>query len=209
MDKKRDDLLGEVANYYSSKILEHGETPQGVDWNGEEGQVLRFEQLYKLITVDQAVTVNDLGCGYGAFFEFLRAKNDIKSYQGVDISQEMIDSAKARFGSSAEAEFIMSNTPDRIADYGFASGIFNVRFERENREWRAYMDSMMDTLNTTSRLGFAFNCLTSYSDEEHMRSDLYYSNPTEIFDYCKNRYSRNVSLIHDYELYEFTIIVRK
>ena len=39
----------EVADYYSAKLAEHGETPQGVDWNGAESQVLRFEQLTRII----------------------------------------------------------------------------------------------------------------------------------------------------------------
>jgi hypothetical protein len=30
-----------------------------------------------------------------------------------------------------------------------------------------------------------------------------------LFDLCKRRYSRNVALLHDYEIYEFTILVRK
>jgi hypothetical protein len=30
-----------------------------------------------------------------------------------------------------------------------------------------------------------------------------------IFDICKRKFSRNVALLHDYGLYEFTILVRK
>jgi hypothetical protein len=42
-----------------------------------------------------------------------------------------------------------------------------------------------------------------------MRDDLYYADPLFFFDYCKTRFSRFVTLIHDYPLYEFTILVRK
>jgi hypothetical protein len=64
-------------------------------------------------------------------------------------------------------------------------------------------------LNLNSRLGFAFNCLTSYSDSDKLRDHLYYANPNELFDFCKRQYSRNIALLHDYDLYEFTILVRK
>jgi hypothetical protein len=57
--------------------------------------------------------------------------------------------------------------------------------------------------------GFAFNCLTAYSDQDKMRPDLHYADPCELFDICKRKYSRNVALLHDYGLYEFTILVRK
>jgi hypothetical protein len=41
-----------------------------------------------------------------------------------------------------------------------------------------------------------------------MRDHLYYADPGEFFEICKRVYSRNVALLHDYGLYEFTILVR-
>jgi hypothetical protein len=58
-----------------------------------------------------------------------------------------------------------------------------------------------------SRRGFSFNMLTAYSDEDKKRPDLYYASPAGFFEYCR-RYSKRVALLHDYPLYEFTIIVR-
>ncbi|MGH6609130.1 MAG: class I SAM-dependent methyltransferase, partial [Burkholderiaceae bacterium] len=57
--------------------------------------------------------------------------------------------------------------------------------------------------------GFAFNSLTVYSDPDKKRADLYYADPCALFDRCKRLYSRNVALLHDYDLYDFTILVRK
>ena len=42
-----------------------------------------------------------------------------------------------------------------------------------------------------------------------MRPYLYYADPLFLFDYCKKKYSKSVALLHDYGLYEFTILVRK
>jgi hypothetical protein len=50
--------------------------------------------------------------------------------------------------------------------------------------------------------------LTSYSDPEHMVDRLFYGDPCFYFDWCKRNLSRNVALLHDYGLYEFTILVR-
>ena len=68
---------------------------------------------------------------------------------------------------------------------------------------------MLDGLDRSGRRGFAFNCLTAYADPALMRDDLFYADPAAYFDLCKRRYSREVALLHDYGLYEFTIIVRK
>ena len=210
MNNTKNDLLSQVAGYYSEKLTEHGETPRGVDWNGEEGQLLRFKQLCKVVQDAEATfSINDLGCGYGALLDYLTPIYSISSYLGIDISEHMVLAAEARHKKTANARFITAIQPDKPADYGVASGIFNVRLERSDAEWLDYLQATLDLLNQTSLHGFSFNCLTSYSDENKKRDYLYYANPCQIFDLCKRRYSRHVALLHDYGLYEFTVLVRK
>lgn len=202
-------LLADVANYYTAKLSEFGTTPRGVDWNGEKSQILRFEQLCSVISPDTAFSINDLGCGYGAMFEHLSARFDRFEYTGWDVSSEMISAAESRFCERPNAHFRIGSLPVETADFGVASGIFNVRLEHSDDHWRAYLISTLDALHETSIAGFAFNCLTSYSDQDKKRNHLYYADPCELFDHCKRRYARHVALLHDYGLYEFTIIVRK
>ena len=203
-------MLVDVATYYAEKLAAYGDTPAGVDWNDEESQNLRFEQLCKIIdpkTPD--FSLNDLGCGYGAQLDYLRDKYGTCSYLGVDISVEMIKAAERRHYATERARFVTSAEPDEVADYSLASGIFNVRLGRSDAEWFHYLEATLDVLDRTSSLGFAFNCLTLYSDEDKKRDYLYYADPCRLFDLCKRRYSRQVALLHDYGLYEFTILVRK
>ena len=202
-------LLTEVSKYYSAKLAEHGETAQGVDWNGEAGQTLRFRQLCNIIQCHGDFSINDLGCGYGALYAFLAREHDMFSYTGIDISESMIRAAEKRCQGISHARFVFSSEPDQVADYGVASGIFNVRLNRSNAEWESFIRSTLDALDRTSRIGFSFNALTVYSDADKMRDHLYYADPCALFDLCKRRYARNVALLHDYDLYEFTILVRK
>lgn len=210
MERTKAGLLAEVASYYSDKLAEHGETPRGVDWNGEEGQTLRFEQLLRIARDPSApLSINDLGCGYGALLDHLETRYDVASYLGVDISDDMVRAARERHRNLSHARFIASSEPTALADYGVASGIFNVRLGRDDREWLQHLEATLESLHRTSRKGFAFNCLTSYSDADKKRDYLYYADPCRIFDLCKRRYSPQVALLHDYGLYEFTILVRK
>ncbi|PIE67726.1 MAG: SAM-dependent methyltransferase [Deltaproteobacteria bacterium] len=209
MQEKKTNLLREIADYYSEKLLKYGETPLGVDWNGEESQNLRFLQLSKVINKRGDFSLNDLGCGYGALYEHLSKNYDRFFYSGIDVSKAMIQSAQMRYGNKPNARFTLDNKPDQVADYGIASGIFNVRQKRSEIEWRNYIESTLDILDHTSRSGFAFNCLTVYSDKSKMRDYLHYADPCTLFDFCKKRYSKNVALLHDYGLYEFTLIIRK
>jgi len=208
MTRDNSPLLADVADYYSGKLAEHGANARGVDWNGEASQSLRFRQLCTLIDGNGPFSINDLGCGYGALYEYMRGNHAQVSYLGIDISEAMIDAARQRFEGDECARFLMAGAPDTVADFGVASGIFNVRLGRSDEEWSKYLESTLDVLARTSRRGFAFNCLTSYSDADKMRPDLYYADPCRLFDLCKRRYSRQVALLHDYGLYEFTMIVR-
>lgn len=203
------DLLSDVERYYSKKHAEHGDTPRGVDWNGEESQTLRFEQLCKILPASGDFSLSDLGCGYGALLDYLQKEHHVYRYMGVDISPDMIRSARQRHVATPGARFITAGEPDQTADYGVASGVFNVRLGRKEAEWFDYVQATLDTLDRTSKLGFSFNCLTSYSDEDKKRNYLYYADPCQLFDLCKRRYARQVALLHDYGLYEFTILVRK
>lgn len=205
-----DEILKEVDGYYTEKILTHGVTPAGVDWNGEKGQHLRFKQLLKILPNKENFTLCDMGCGYGDLLPFL-TKNDYKNYfyTGIDISEEMIKQSNQLHHDQKNAEFLVGSICPKEVDYSIASGIFNVKLDRSNEEWESYILDTLNHMNLSSKKGFSFNYLTSYSDEPFMKSHLYYADPCYYFDYCKRTFSKNVALLHDYDLYEFTLLVRK
>lgn len=205
----KDDILKDVASYYAGRIAQHGQTAAGVDWNSHAGQFLRFNQLLKVVDSSRRYAIADIGCGYGAMLDHLSELGHAVRYVGIDIAAPMIEAACSRFAESPDVTFKVASTPGEIVDYSVASGIFNVRLGQSDEKWLAYLIETLDMMDSTSRAGFSFNCLTSYSDADRMRPDLYYANPLDLFDLCKRRYSRQVSLLHDYELYEFTIVVRK
>jgi SAM-dependent methyltransferase len=204
----RETILDAVERYYSAKFDEHGARPEGVDWNSAESQELRFEQLAQLFRgrTDE-FSVNDLGCGYGAFASFLRRESYDARYVGYELSPAMLDAARGDFAPDGKVRFVQGSDLEP-ADYSVASGIFNVRLGFDDEEWRAYVEATIEGLARASAAGFAFNMLTSYSDPERRRPDLYYADPREFFDLCKTRYSRHVALLHDYGLWEFTMLVR-
>ncbi|MFK7878313.1 class I SAM-dependent methyltransferase [Roseobacter sp.] len=210
MENRNSEILAEVTRYYSEKIRKYGQTPKGVDWNGRTSQELRFEQLCLILpSTKDEFSLLDLGCGYGALLDYLALRGFSASYTGLDVSEEMIVEAKRRYAKEPNAHFVHSSTPETFADYAIASGIFNVKQNRSDSEWKALIEDTLDTMDANTTRGFAFNCLTSYSDTSKKRADLFYADPCWLFDLCKQKYSRNVALLHDYGLYEFTILVRK
>jgi SAM-dependent methyltransferase len=203
------EILNKVGKLYTDSLKEHGVDSKAVGWNDDDGQLLRFDKLVELIEQkDEEFTVNDLGCGYGAMFEYLERNNfNIYEYNGYDISEEMLKSAKEHIGDSGKVELYKNPKLATIADYSFVSGIFNVKFDGDNDSWKQFIEITLNDLNENSTKGFAFNVLTSYVD--YKEPNLYYADPMYFFDFCKRNFSNKVSLLHDYDLWEWTILVKK
>jgi SAM-dependent methyltransferase len=204
----RDAILRGVERYYTAKLGAHGPSARGVDWNSPESQELRFDRLLEVVPDAGAVSLIDYGCGYGALAETLAGRRDDFSYQGFDLSEAMIAEAREHLGADERCRFVAADAELAPADYAVASGVFNVRLDNPESEWRSYVEDTIARMAELSGRGFAFNMLTSYSDPEHMRDDLFYGDPCAYFDHCKRYYSKQVALLHDYGLYEFTILVR-
>lgn len=204
----RSPLLANVARYYESKLAAHGATPAGVDWSSERSQVLRFDQFTPLLEGDRDASIGDYGCGYGALLDYLRSRGHTGAYLGFDAAPAMVAAAAARHANDFHARFVRARAELEPSDVTVASGIFNVRLDAPDDRWREHVQETIRDMASVSRRGFAFNVLTSYSDIDRRRRDLYYADPRNLFDYCMRLWPRRVALRHDYELYEFTILVR-
>jgi SAM-dependent methyltransferase len=201
-----------INNFYNQNLETHGNTAQGVGWKNQEAQQVRFDQLAKLFTVKSGFSLNDLGCGTGDLVKYL-FENQYSGfeYTGYDMLERMVQIASDTYADKPGCTFrqIGSAADMAEADYTVASGIFNIRYTLTNQEWLDYILQTISQMNAVSRKGFAFNALTAYSDADKMQIYLCYSDPLYLFDYCKKNFSRNVALLHDYNQYDFTILVRK
>jgi len=198
--------------YFQDKLERFGRTPQGLDWNSSAAQEIRFAQLARVISADDAqggFSLLDYGSGFGPFYDFLRREGFKPRYTGYDFVPAMVAEGRALHAGDEACCFIQDFNEAEGVDYAVAGGIFNIRLERSEVEWQAYVLGILEQMNRLTGKGFAFNMLTAYSDAEYMKPHLYYADPCFYFDLCKRRFSRSVALLHDYGLYDFTILVRK
>jgi SAM-dependent methyltransferase len=205
---KSDHLLDPVKIFFTSKFEQGGARPEGIDYNSESAQIIRFEQFERLFDPQRYFSLNDYGCGYGALAEYLKQKNYKFQYHGYDIATKMIDHAIQSVPKDENWKFTSNADELCPADFTIACGVFNLKFDADPRIWIDYILDSLSSIASISKLGFGFNMLTKYSDADKMRPDLYYGDPLYFFDYCKRQFSRNVALLHDYELYDFSILVR-
>jgi len=200
--------LDHVKSYFDKRIREHGASPRGSDWNSEASQNIRFDQLLRVVEA-QTFSILDYGCGYGALADYLVTRGFDADYYGYDILESAIETARQAHQDASRRTFFTDKSKLPTCDYTVASGIFNFRGEQSFKEWTEYVLGVLDEFNSLSRRGFSSNFLTKYSDAEKMRPDLYYADPLFLFDHCKRNFSRNIALLHDYRLYDFTLVIRK
>ncbi len=200
-------IIKEADRYYTDRFRKYSEGPLAADWNSKEAQHIRFEQLSRLLPQDKGsqFSICDFGCGLGDYQIYIENEYQSFNYTGIDVSDEIINRAKQIRGG----QYICDSKIRFSYDYIVTSGIFNVRQDASSEEWKEYIISTISMFAEHANEGFAFNCLTKYSDEDRMKDYLYYADPLFLFDYCKRHFSRNVALLHDYDIYDFTILVRK
>lgn len=194
--------------FYDERLARFGPTAQGAGWNSDRAQELRFRELVRICEgVEGPVSINDYGCGYGALLPYLRGRGLDGPYAGYDSSPAMVAAAERQHGGATGARFVGSEEALEPADFTLASGLFGKPFPTPGQDWMAYVLATIDRLAAASTRGFAFNMLTTHSDPERMRDDLFYGDPTHFFEHCMRAYGGRVALLHGYELYDFTIHV--
>jgi SAM-dependent methyltransferase len=198
-----------IKDYFLDCFTEFGPQPKGLNWNSKEAQDRRFEQICKLIDFSIPFSIIDYGCGYGSLIEYLKNNGQDFSYLGYDIVDEIIIKGREMHQNDRKVIFVNSEDDLTKSDYVLESGVFNAKQSFSDKDWTEYVIKSLNTMNNLAVKGLAFNFLTKYSDAELMRPHLYYADPLFYFDYCKRNFSRNVALLHDYDLFDFTIIVRK
>lgn len=203
-------ILEFVSRVYDYRINERGPVANGVFWKDADGQQLRLEVLLQAVQAQDLngpITVNDLGCGYGALFDLLADEPMMKggAYWGYDISTEMIAQARDRH-QDPRANFIISPVATETADYSFVSGTYNMSMGAHAALWTHYVKTSLNMLwNKTAKV-MAFNMLDENTPNK--LDDLYYADRQTILEHALTL-SPEVEIIDDYPLDEFTIFIKR
>jgi 2-polyprenyl-3-methyl-5-hydroxy-6-metoxy-1,4-benzoquinol methylase len=204
-------MVEELKQHYRSLLREFGNSHQAVQHRDLTSQRQRFRVLADMI--DRArCSLIDVGCGLGHFSEFLREQRFTGPYLGLDMLPEFIREAQESFGG-AKTEFrvcdVRTDPVPSGYDFVMSCGMFNNKLEDN----KAFMLQAIAKMFAAAKRGIAFNALSTYVD--YQAADLYYSDPLEVFDFCKTHLSRKVILRHEYLVrkgtipYEYTMYVYK
>lgn len=196
--------LGSLARLASDTLRRHGVGAAGAGWADAESQALRFQMLARAVGLRPraSISVNDLGCGYGALYDYLKLLGvDVTAYHGYDVSADMLEAARAHLPFD-HAHFVKAPRIAATADFSFLSGPLNLK-TAEDEAWKVYAKSVILDLAAHSRSGFAFNMMTT--KVTYRVSNLYYADPAEWLAWCREEIAAEFTLVQDYPLYEWTI----
>ncbi|NVK20220.1 MAG: class I SAM-dependent methyltransferase [Methylocystaceae bacterium] len=204
-------LLDLIATGYAMQFQEKGATHEGVLWASEEDQKKRFQMLLAPVERDfsgQDISINDLGCGYGAFFHFIKNHPAFEqgTFYGYDICADFIKAAQTKI-HDPRAQFHHSNTALFEADYSFASGTFNLIGPQPIEDWTLYVKACLREFFKKTKKAMCFNLL---DPETSMKEEwLFYADPDDFLTFCQKSLSPKTTISMNPELKGFTICVKR
>jgi SAM-dependent methyltransferase len=201
-----DGLKRAVVEHYERQLERHGPTAEGMDWKDEASQKLRFEVLCGVCDLEGR-SVHEIACGAGHLWDFMKARGiRTSAYSGSDLSQAMVEAARALHPDvSFEQRDFLVEPVDESYDVVLCSGLFHVKLDRSDEEWRSFLRECVRRMYAMCRVAIAFNLMSDLVD--YRSDDLYYADAGEMLDFCRSELSRFVTLRHDYPLYECTLYV--
>jgi SAM-dependent methyltransferase len=194
-----------TADYYGKLLDEHGAVPASVAVT-RDGQRLRFGVLLDAVreNVGWTSTILDVGCGYGAFVEYLIEHGHFDAadnYTGIDISPGMIAAAREmRPNRRFEVRNLIENPFDRQFEAVIACGIFQLDHGQD------YVESIIKAMWQATGRVLAFNMLSDYAQEK-AQGEAYFE-PGSTLSYCQ-RFTPFVTLNHSYRRNDFTVVMTR
>lgn len=206
----RKQLVVGVQEYYEASFETFGAVAKGVDWNGEDGQALRFTQIASSMRFIDTFSICDFGCGYGAFADYLKDRGFKGKYTGVDIVGSMVDYASKRYSHTEQFSFLQRDKPV-TADLIVASGVFNVIPINLSNLWSEYVWELITDMWNKSNVKIVFNLLLPPTTGYKRKENLYSLSPEQVNFNLKNNLKGEfrVNQLLNYKLHEVTYEIIK
>jgi SAM-dependent methyltransferase len=201
-----------IVRHYEACLAKHGATPRGVDWPNGADLAARFSVMLELLAEGgERPVLLDLGCGPGLVLDYLAATGGVDrvQYQGIDLSNAMIDVARTRWPTHEFfcRDIVAIPLPEQSVDIVIMNGVLNERRELSVESMTALAQSVVAAAFRAARIGIAFNVMNAHVDWQ--RDDLFHWPFDALAHFLKREVGLNYAFRADYGLYEYTCLVRR
>lgn len=196
--------FNKVADFYNRRVDEYGYDPKSCDYGRPSSQKRKFEIISEVLDLN-GLSLLDIGCGFADYAKFLSEKYNDLTYEGIDLSSKMINTAKLNnptlklsVGNIIDDPISLTETHDIVS----ANGIFYLLGPNA----KELMKKLVIAMFNRAKIAVSFNSLSYWS--EFKEKDEFYADPLETLAWCKE-ISPWVVLRHDYMHHDFTIYIYK
>jgi len=145
-------------SFYKKSIKKYGATAEGVHWNSEYTQMVRFEVISSLLGDVNNLVIADAGCGFGHFYDYLEDNKKLpKRYIGLELHEKMVEYSKQKGLDVYKCDVLRDGLPE--VDYYVASGSLNLLHPFETLLF-------IRRMRQHARVGVIFNMLKGNSSRK-------------------------------------------
>lgn len=200
-----------IVEHYEECLSRHGPSAKGMDWPNQCDLATRFDVMLGVLRSEQSVPVSllDLGCGVGLLLDHLSVSmaSNACDYWGVDVSEKMIEAARARHSGRRfnTRDILADPLPPRCVDYVIMNGVLTEKCGLAQDLMEDYACTLIQKAFAACRCGLAFNVMSDHVDWR--REDLFHWSLDRATTFLIKECSRHVVIRMDYGLYEYTVYV--
>ncbi len=190
----------DIGKYYDTLVEKYGDSHQSCDYGRKESQERKFKVFLDFFD-QEPINILDVGCGTGDFYVYLKKKFGEVQYEGIDLSEKMINLCKSKYDKDL---FKHKNLLDytKKKDFLIANGIFYLI--QSNPE--ETMKDLIKHMFSLAQKGVAFNSLSSWA--LHQEENEFYADPIKTLEFCAGL-TKKIVLRHEYLPHDFTIYMYK
>lgn len=180
-------------------------------WFSRKRQISRFEIIINQLVCVKTKSVNtlsDIGCGYGAFFDYLYAAGVLSNwrYVGYDVSSEVIKFCKEKFNS--KALFYRSPVPIYKSDFSVMSGTFNFFPDKNLSNWETYFKNSLKSIWSKTENAMIFNLQVS-NEKRITNKGIVYADSHEIENFCSKNFGKTSLIVEPSLPNDATFLIKR
>ena len=170
----------------------------------------RYKVLLKLLKFKynkKSFSLLDVGCGYGELVKYL-PKNLKYKYTGIDIVEEMINSAKQNH-ENQNCKFYLKDILRISQKYDFiiCNGIFTLKNNVSEKKMQEFVIKCINIFNKFSKIGFSFNLMSE--DVDYKSKILFYPKKSTIIKVLENKKISEINVDNKSVKYENFFFIKK